>query len=61
MQRVGSIGGRNDLLTSGARYLNGPLGASYGGDSGSAVVNNVNPVSHPAASFVNDGARLGLR
>jgi hypothetical protein len=61
MQRVGSIGGRNDLLTSGARYLNGPLGASYGGDSGSAVVNNVNPVSHPPASSVNDGARLGLR
>jgi hypothetical protein len=61
MQRVGAIGGRNDLVTSAARFLNGPLGASYGGDTGSAVVTNVNPVSYPAATAVNDGARRGLK
>jgi hypothetical protein len=61
MQRVGAIGGRNDLINSAARFLNGPLGASYGGDTGSAVVTNVNPISYPAASAVNDGARRGLR
>mmetsp|Transcript_18281 Transcript_18281/g.32947 ORF Transcript_18281/g.32947 Transcript_18281/m.32947 type:complete len:673 (-) Transcript_18281:142-2160(-) len=60
-QRVGAVGGRNDLVTSAARFLNGPLGASYGGDTGSAVVTNVNPVSYPSASAVNDGARRGLR
>ncbi|KAG7355849.1 hypothetical protein IV203_000535 [Nitzschia inconspicua] len=61
LQRVASIGGRNDLVTSTARFLNGPLGASHGGDSGSAIICAVNPISHPAASAVNDGARRGLR
>jgi hypothetical protein len=61
MQRVGAIGGRNDLVTSAARFLHGPLGASYGGDTGAAVVTNVNALSSSAASAVNDGARRGLR
>lgn len=60
-QRVGSIGGRNDLVSSTARFLNGPLGASHGGDSGSAVVYTVGPVSYPSANAVNDGARRGLK
>jgi hypothetical protein len=34
MQRVGSIAGRNDLITSAARFLCGPLLASHGGDCG---------------------------
>jgi hypothetical protein len=46
MQRVGAIGGRNDLVTSMARFLHGPLGASYGGDTGSAIITNVNPNSY---------------
>ena len=61
MQRVGAIGGRNDLVTSAARFLHGPLGASYGGDTGAAVITNVNALSYSAASAVNDGARRGLR
>jgi len=61
MQRIGAIGGRNDLVTSAARFLNGPLGASYGGDTGAAIVTNVNDISYSAASAVNDGARRGLR
>jgi hypothetical protein len=61
MQRVGAIGGRNDLITSAARYFNGPLGASNGGDNGNSAVTSVNPVSYPAATSVNDGARRGLR
>eukprot|EP00533_Pseudo-nitzschia_delicatissima_P004876 CAMPEP_0116090012 /NCGR_PEP_ID=MMETSP0327-20121206/6729_1 /TAXON_ID=44447 /ORGANISM="Pseudo-nitzschia delicatissima, Strain B596" /LENGTH=1889 /DNA_ID=CAMNT_0003581237 /DNA_START=110 /DNA_END=5782 /DNA_ORIENTATION=+ len=61
MQRVGAIGGRNDLVTSAARFLHGPLGASYGGDTGAAAITNVNAFSYSAASAVNDGARSGLR
>jgi len=61
MQRVGAIGGRNELVTSASRFLHGPLGASYGGDTGAAVVTNVNALSYSAASAVNDGARRGLR
>lgn len=61
MQRVGAIGGKNDLITSAARFLNGPLGASHGGDNGATAVTAVNGVSYPAASAVNDGARRGLR
>jgi hypothetical protein len=34
MQRVGSIAGRNDLISSAARFLCGPLLASHGGDCG---------------------------
>ncbi|KAL3922230.1 MAG: hypothetical protein SGILL_002318 [Bacillariaceae sp.] len=60
-QRVAVVGGRNDLTTSAARMTNGPLGASYGGETGSAVVNTVDPVLYPAATAVNDGARRGLR
>mmetsp|Transcript_24417 Transcript_24417/g.67496 ORF Transcript_24417/g.67496 Transcript_24417/m.67496 type:complete len:1959 (-) Transcript_24417:791-6667(-) len=60
MQRVAAIGGRNDLVTSAARFLHGPLGASYGGDTGAAAVTNVNDISYSAASAVNDGARRGL-
>jgi hypothetical protein len=60
-QRVGAIGGRNDLIVSSARFMNGPLGASHGGDNGSALLMAVNSIAHPAASAVNDGARRGLR
>jgi hypothetical protein len=60
-QRVAVVGGRNDLVNSTARMMNGPLGASYGGDTGSAIVNTVDPVLNPAATAVNDGARRGLR
>lgn len=61
MQRVGAIGGRNDLITCGARFFNGPLGASHGGDNGSAMLMDVAGGYLPAASAVNDGARRGLR
>lgn len=61
MQRIGSVGGVNDLLQSAARLFNGPLGASHGGDNGSAILNSVTAHSFPAASSVNDGARRGLR
>lgn len=61
MQRVSVIGGRNDLVTSASRYLTGPLGASHGGDNGSAVLTTVSPALSPAANAVNDGARRGLR
>ena len=61
MQRVGSIGGRNNLCTAAARFTNGPLGASHGGDNGSALLMSVTAGSFPAASAVNDGARKGLR
>ena len=61
MQRVGAIGGRNDLVASAARFIHGPLGASYGGDTGAAIVTNVNGISYSAARAVNDGARHGLK
>lgn len=61
MQRVGAIGGRNDLITCGSRFYNGPLGASYGGDNGSAMLMDVAGGYLPAASAVNDEARKGLR
>eukprot|EP00977_Amphora_coffeiformis_P030182 scaffold45263_cov176-Amphora_coffeaeformis.AAC.1 len=60
MQRVGAIAGRNDLVGSASRFFNGPLGASNGGDNGSAVVMSVSAGTHPSASSVNDGARRGL-
>jgi hypothetical protein len=61
MQRVGAIGGRNELVSSAARYWHGPLGASHGGDNGSALLMSVSASSFPAASAVNDGARRGLK
>jgi hypothetical protein len=61
LQRVGAIGGRNDLITAATRFFNGPLGTSHGGDNGASVVTTVNPTSYPSASAVNDGARQGLR
>lgn len=61
MQRVGAIGGRNELVSSAARFYNGPLGASHGGDSGSASLLSVSPTNYPAANAANDGARRGLR
>lgn len=59
-QRVGSIGGRGDLCTSAARFLCGPLGASYGGENGSNIVMSARDDYHPAANAVNDGARYGF-
>lgn len=41
--------------------MNGPLGASCGGDNGSALLLTVSDVTYPAANAVNDGARRGLR
>merc|ERR1719291_1106595 len=41
--------------------MNGPLGASCGGDNGSTLLMTVSEVSLPAANAVNDGARRGLR
>ena len=61
MQRVAVIGGRNDLCVSGARFMTGPLGASNGGDNGSAVLTSVSNYLYPAGNAVNDGARRGLR
>jgi hypothetical protein len=61
MQRVGSIAGRNDLIASVSRFLNGPLGACHGGDNGSAILMTVSAVTLPAANAVNDGARRGMR
>jgi hypothetical protein len=61
MQRVGAIAGRNDLIASAARFMTGPLGASHGGDNGSAIHTSVSAITLPAASTVNDGARRGLR
>lgn len=61
MQRVGVIAEKNDLVTAAARFLNGPLGCSHGGDNGAAAVTTVNSASYPAAAAVNDGARSGLR
>jgi hypothetical protein len=60
MQRVGAIAGRNELVTSVNRFFNGPLGASYGGDNGAALLMTVSAATFPAASAVNDGARRGL-
>jgi len=61
MQRVGAIGGRNDLYTSASRFFCGPLGASHGNDKGSAMLTTVQSASSPAATAVNDGARRGVR
>lgn len=61
LQRVGSFCGQNRLCGSGTRFMNGPLGASYGGDNGSALLFTVSDITYPAANAVNDGARRGLR
>eukprot|EP00529_Nitzschia_sp_RCC80_P005154 CAMPEP_0113472682 /NCGR_PEP_ID=MMETSP0014_2-20120614/17643_1 /TAXON_ID=2857 /ORGANISM="Nitzschia sp." /LENGTH=996 /DNA_ID=CAMNT_0000365403 /DNA_START=1 /DNA_END=2987 /DNA_ORIENTATION=+ /assembly_acc=CAM_ASM_000159 len=61
VQRVGVVGGRNDLVSSSARLLNGPLGAGPGNDVGASVVNTVSAELYPAANAVNDGARRGLK
>ena len=61
VQRVGIVGGRNDLVSSAARLLNGPLGAAAGNDVGASVVNTVSAELFPAANAVNDGARRGLK
>lgn len=61
LQRVGSFCGQKRLCESGSRFMNGPLGASYGGDNGSALLLTVSDATYPAANVVNDGARRGLR
>mmetsp|Transcript_17313 Transcript_17313/g.24452 ORF Transcript_17313/g.24452 Transcript_17313/m.24452 type:complete len:283 (+) Transcript_17313:62-910(+) len=61
LNRVACFGGKNDLISSGSRFFNGPLGCSYGGDNGSALLIEVCDFSLPAASAVNDGARRGLK
>ena len=61
MQRVGILGGNSDLITSGSRFMCGPLGASQGGDNGGAMLMAVREATYPSASAVNDGARKGLK
>lgn len=61
MQRAAIVGGRNDLCSSSSRFTQGPLGASHGGDNGSAFLLSVAEETYPAANAVNDGARQGLR
>jgi len=61
MQRAAIIGGRSDFCTSSSRFTQGPLGASHGGDNGSAFLLSVAEDTYPAANAVNDGARQGLR
>ena len=61
LQRVASFCGQRRLCESGSRLMNGPLGASYGGDNGSALLLTVSDATYPAANAVNDGARRGLR
>jgi len=61
LQRVGSLCGQNRLCSSGSRFVNGPLGASSGGDNGSSLLLTVSDSTYPAANAVNDGARRGLR
>lgn len=41
--------------------MNGPLGASCGGDNGSSLLLTVSDITYPAANAVNNGARRGLR
>jgi len=60
-ERVAIISGSNDLCVAGSRFYEGPLGGNQGGDNGSAVLMTVTPSFHPAATAVNDGARIGLR
>jgi hypothetical protein len=61
LQRVGSFCGNRSLSRSGSRFMNGPLGASSGGDNGSALLLTVSDSTYPAATAVNNGARIGLR
>ena len=61
MHRVAVLSSGYDIPVSGARLFDGPLGASQGGDIGSSVLTMVSEKCNPAASSVNDGARIGLR
>lgn len=61
LQRVGSFCGQNGLCGSGTRFMNGPLGASCGGDNGGSLLLTITDFTYPAANAVNDGARRGLR
>jgi len=61
LQRVGSFAGQGRLCGQGARFTNGPLGSSCGGDNGSSILLTVADSTLPAANAVNDGARRGLR
>lgn len=61
LQRVGSFCGQRNLSCAGSRFMNGPLGASCGGDNGSALLLIVSDSTYPAANAVNNGARIGLR
>ena len=61
LQRVGCFAGQARLCGQGARFTNGPLGSSCGGDNGSSMLLTVADSTLPAANAVNDGARRGLR
>ena len=58
---LSSSSANNDLILFANKLYNGPLGASYGGDNSSALLNTISEMTMPAANAVNDGARRGLR
>ena len=60
-QRAAILAGRNDFVRCGSRFFNGPLGASYGSDNGSAIHVSVSKSNMPVADAINDGARRGCR
>ena len=60
-QRAAILTGKNDFVRCGSRIFNGPLGASYGSDSGSAIHMSVSKSNMPVADAINDGARRGCR
>ena len=60
-QRTAILVGRNDFVRCGSRLYNGPLGASSGSDSGSAIHMSASKSHMPVADAVNDGARHGCQ
>lgn len=60
-QRVAIMARCNNLIDSGNRFYNGPLGSSYGSECGASIHTLVSEHTMPAANAVNNGARRGLR
>jgi hypothetical protein len=60
-QRVAIMARYNNLIDSGNRFFNGPLGSGYGSEYGASIHTLVSEQSMPAANAVNNGARRGLR
>lgn len=61
MQRVATLGGNADFTYATSRFWGGPLGSSQGWDNGTALLSYVSEQNYPAATAVNDGARVGLK